>query len=158
VLAAVSVGKKLGVSAGEIAEAIQAYKPGNNRSQFIDTGKNRLYMDAYNANPSSMKVAVDEFLRSAGNEKLLILGEMRELGADTKAEHEKLVLTLKENKVKKAFLVGKAFEVLAGEAGFTYFENAEQVTGYLEKNPVTDHFILIKGSRSNRLENILKVL
>jgi UDP-N-acetylmuramoyl-tripeptide--D-alanyl-D-alanine ligase len=158
VLAALCVGINMGVPMKAIVEAIYSYIPGNNRSQLIETGRNRLYMDAYNANPSSMKVAVDEFLRSAGKEKLLILGEMRELGADTKAEHEKLVLSLKENKVKKAFLVGKAFEVPAVEAGFTYFENAEQATGYLEKNPVTDHFILIKGPRSNRLENILKVL
>ncbi len=95
----------------DIAEAIESYTPQNNRSQFIESGKNRLFMDAYNANPSSMFAAVDEFLQAREEKKLLILGEMREVGDSSYTEHKALLDHLKQYKVQEAICIGKAFEM-----------------------------------------------
>lgn len=158
VLAAFCVGIHMGVAPAGIIEAIESYKPQNNRSQFIESGKNRLFMDAYNANPSSMFAAVDEFLQAGEDKKLLILGEMREVGDSSFKEHKALVDHLKENKVDMAFCIGKSFETAVKGTGYAYFETVEQLISYLGDHPLSGLYILIKGSRANRLENLLQVL
>ena len=158
ILAACCVGLHLGIGIDAVTRAVQSYRPQNNRSQYIDTGRNSLYMDAYNANPSSMHLAIEEFLRFNGMNKLLILGEMRELGATARQEHEKLIATLKESNISHVICIGRSFETLAPAAGYLYFENVDLLNEYLRQNPVINHFILVKGSRSNRLENVLQVL
>ena len=158
ILAACGVGMHMGITMDGLVKALQSYQPQNNRSQYIDTGRNNLYMDAYNANPSSMQAAIDEFLRFNGTNKLLIIGEMRELGATARQEHEKLIATLKESKLSRVICIGRSFESLAPEAGYLYFENVDLLNEYLRQNPVMNSFILVKGSRSNRLENVLQVL
>ncbi len=158
VLAAYCVGNHLGVNPADIAEAIGSYTPRNNRSQFIESGKNRLFMDAYNANPSSMIAAVDEFLQTAEDNKMLILGEMREVGDSSLTEHKALLDHLKKNDMQQVICVGKAFEKAVKGTGFTYFEAVEQLIGYLGEHPLKGFYILIKGSRANRLEKLLEVL
>jgi UDP-N-acetylmuramoyl-tripeptide--D-alanyl-D-alanine ligase len=158
VLAAFCVGTHMGVSPEDISGAIESYTPQNNRSQFIESGKNRLFMDAYNANPSSMFAAVDEFLQAGEDNKLLILGEMREVGDSSFREHKALLDHLKKNKVQRAICIGKAFETAVAETGYTYFETAEQLIGQLREHPLKGLYILIKGSRANRLEKLLDVL
>ena len=158
VLAACCVGMKFGVPVQEIEEAIQNYKPGNNRSQFIETGKNRLFMDAYNANPSSMQAAISEFLQIREDKKLLILGEMREVGTSSRREHEKLIEGLTGSTLSDIICVGRSFEGMLPQTGFRYFETADKLSDYLLQNPVQGCFILIKGSRSNRLEEIVPLL
>jgi UDP-N-acetylmuramoyl-tripeptide--D-alanyl-D-alanine ligase len=158
VLAAYSVGIHMGVNPADIARAIESYTPQNNRSQFIESGKNRLFMDAYNANPSSMFAAVDEFLQSGEDNKLLILGEMREVGDSSFREHKALLDHLKKNQVQRAICIGKAFETAVAETGYTYFETVEQLIGQLGEHPLKGLYILIKGSRANRLEKLLEVL
>jgi UDP-N-acetylmuramoyl-tripeptide--D-alanyl-D-alanine ligase len=158
VLAACCVGLFFQVPVSQIREAIEEYIPRNNRSQLIDTGKNRLFMDAYNANPSSMRAAVDEFLRSDDNRKLLVLGEMRELGDSSVPEHEAMIGYLRDRKVKQVICIGKTFKQAAGDAGFLYFESADELNTYFSAHPVRDHFILIKGSRANQLEKVLPFL
>jgi UDP-N-acetylmuramoyl-tripeptide--D-alanyl-D-alanine ligase len=110
VLAAFSVGIYEGVAQGDIKDAIESYTPQNNRSQFIESGKNRLFMDAYNANPSSMFAAIDEFLLTRQDKKLLILGEMKEVGDSSYYEHKALIDHLKEKHVGQAICVGVSFE------------------------------------------------
>jgi UDP-N-acetylmuramoyl-tripeptide--D-alanyl-D-alanine ligase len=158
VLAAFCVGTHMGVAPGDIKDAIESYKPQNNRSQFIESGKNRLFMDAYNANPSSMIAAVDEFLLTGEDKKLLILGEMREVGDSSYKEHKALIDHLKEKNVELAICIGKSFETAIAGTGYTYFETVEQLIGYLKDRPLAGHYILIKGSRANKLENLLQVL
>jgi UDP-N-acetylmuramoyl-tripeptide--D-alanyl-D-alanine ligase len=158
VLAAFCVGTHMGMAPGDIKDAIESYKPQNNRSQFIESGKNRLFMDAYNANPSSMFAAVDEFLLTGEDKKLLILGEMREVGDSSYKEHKALIDHLKEKNVELAICIGKSFETAIAGTGYTYFETVEQLIGYLKEHPLTGFYILIKGSRANRLEKLLEVL
>jgi UDP-N-acetylmuramoyl-tripeptide--D-alanyl-D-alanine ligase len=158
VLAAFCVGIHMGVTPGDIGDAIETYKPQNNRSQFIESGKNRLFMDAYNANPSSMFAAVDEFLLAEEHNKLLILGEMREVGDSSYKEHKALIDHLEEKKVKQAICIGKSFEIAAEGTGYTYFETVEQLVSLLKDHPLTGQYILVKGSRANKLEKLLEVL
>jgi UDP-N-acetylmuramoyl-tripeptide--D-alanyl-D-alanine ligase len=158
VLAAFCVGTHMGVAPGDIKDAIESYSPQNNRSQFIESGKNRLFMDAYNANPSSMFAAVDEFLLAGEDKMLLILGEMREVGDSSFKEHRALIDHLEEKKVKRAICIGKSFKKAVEGTGYAYFETVEQLIGQLKDKPVTNHYILIKGSRANKLENLLQVL
>ncbi len=158
VLAAFCVGTHMGVAPGDIKDAIESYKPQNNRSQFIESGKNRLFMDAYNANPSSMFAAVDEFLLTGEDKKLLILGEMREVGDSSYKEHKALIDHLKEKHVEQAICIGKSFEMAVTGTGYTYFETVEQLISYLKDHPLTGLYILIKGSRANKLEKLLQVL
>jgi UDP-N-acetylmuramoyl-tripeptide--D-alanyl-D-alanine ligase len=158
VLAAISVGSLLGIAEDSIIRAIGLYQPSNNRSQLIDTGKNRIFMDAYNANPSSMVSAVNEFLQFKSPKKLLILGEMRELGDYSQAEHEELVIHLINHDIKDVVCVGKAFEQAAINAGYHYAENTEQLRLWLSDNPLSGYFVFIKGSRSNQLEKLVPLL
>jgi len=158
VLAACCVGLHLGVPFPLVREAVCDYRPQNHRSQLIDSGKNRIFMDAYNANPSSMRVAIDEFLLLHGTGKMMILGEMRELGNADRAEHLELVRYLQEKEVTQVFCVGKSFEQCLNGTEFLYFPDTDEVSAYLNEHPVTGRFILIKGSRANKLEKILPLL
>jgi UDP-N-acetylmuramoyl-tripeptide--D-alanyl-D-alanine ligase len=158
VLAAFCAGLYFNVPFTGIRDAIQAYNPTNNRSQLIENGKNKIFMDAYNANPSSMRAAVDEFLSLQEGNKLLILGEMRELGDSGGQEHASLIGYLNNAHVQKVICIGKSFESAVAGTEYLYFESVEQLITYLSAHPVTGCNILIKGSRANRLENILAVL
>jgi len=158
VLAAFCVGIHMEVAEGDIKDAIESYKPQNNRSQYIESERNRLFMDAYNANPSSMHAAVNEFLLNGEENKLLILGEMREVGDSSFEEHQELIDHLMVKRVKNAICIGKSFEKAVSGTGYLYFENVEQLMAYLRDHRITGQYILIKGSRANRLENLLEVL
>ncbi len=157
VLAACCVGIHLGVPLPLIREAVFEYRPQNNRSQLIDSGKNRLFMDAYNANPSSMRAAIDEFLLLNGHNKMLILGEMREVGDSDREEHKALIHYLIECKVQRVICVGKSFEHFLAGTGYLYFANVDELLTYHTEHPVRDHFILVKGSRANKLEKVLSL-
>jgi UDP-N-acetylmuramoyl-tripeptide--D-alanyl-D-alanine ligase len=158
VLAACCVGLFFQVPVPLIKEAVEEYIPRNNRSQLIDTGKNRLFMDAYNANPSSMRAAIDEFLLSDDSRKLLILGEMRELGDSSLPEHAALIGYLRDRKVSQAICIGNTFKQVSGGAGFLYFESVDELKAHLSAHPVSGYFILIKGSRANQLEKVVPFL
>lgn len=158
VLAAVSMGFHLGIPEESILRAIRLYQPSNNRSQLIDTGKNRIFMDAYNANPSSMVSAVNEFLQLSSPKKLLILGEMRELGDYSRHEHTELIMHLVNHNVKDVICVGMAFEDAALNAGYQYADSTDQLRLWLSDNPLNGYFVFIKGSRSNQLEKLVPLL
>jgi UDP-N-acetylmuramoyl-tripeptide--D-alanyl-D-alanine ligase len=158
ILAACCVGLHLGIGIDAVARAVQSYRPQNNRSQYVDTGKNILYMDAYNANPSSMRAAMDEFLLSEHPSRLMILGEMRELGNTSAQEHAGIISYLRDRGISQVICVGKSFELPIQDSGFLHFTDADQLIEYLSQNPPRDNFIFIKGSRSNRLEKVLQVL
>ncbi|HEX2394865.1 MAG TPA: UDP-N-acetylmuramoyl-tripeptide--D-alanyl-D-alanine ligase, partial [Bacteroidales bacterium] len=155
VLAACAVGLHFGISMEKIKEAISEYEPRNNRSQIIKTTKNTIFMDAYNANPSSMAAAIEEFLKNTNKRKMLILGEMREVGEASDAEHAEIVAMLKRHGISNAFCIGKAFEKSASDAGYKYSPSVEQLSEMLKENPPEGYYIMVKGSRGNRLEKIL---
>ena len=157
VMTAVAVGRLFKVNDADIKDAIEGYKPTNNRSQIIKTLHNELIMDAYNANPTSMDAAVRNFAKIRKEHPMLIIGDMRELGDESQSEHRKIISLVEECGFKEVFLVGEEM-TSAAEGRFTTFENTDELCDFLKMHRVTDKHILIKGSRGIRLEKVLEYL
>jgi UDP-N-acetylmuramoyl-tripeptide--D-alanyl-D-alanine ligase len=151
VSAAICVGACFDVSREEALEAIRQYVPTNNRSQAMKTANNQLIVDAYNANPTSMQAAINVFKGDT-----YILGAMRELGEYSHLEHQNIVNMLAERKADTVFLVGE--EYLQTTSPYPVFETVEQLHEYLVANPLKGKSILLKGSRSTKMENLLDIL
>ena len=151
VSAAICVGEYFGISLEQALKAIRQYVPTNNRSQAMQTTNNHLIVDAYNANPTSMQAAINVFKGDT-----YILGAMRELGDYSHLEHQNIVNMLAERKAENVFLVGE--EYLQTTSPYPVFENVEQLHKYLEDNPLKGKEILLKGSRSTRMEKLLDIL
>ena len=149
--AALCIGEFFGISREDGLAAVRAYIPSNNRSQAMETAQNRLVIDAYNANPTSMQAAINAF-----DGDTYIIGAMRELGDYTKTEHQNIVNMLLERKADTVLLVGEEYRLTT--APYPIFENVKALHQYLEAHPLKNHKILIKGSRSNQLEKILDIL
>lgn len=156
VLAAVAVGRFFKIPAERISRAIAAYEPTNNRSQFKKTDNNELIIDAYNANPSSMKVALDNFITMPVQPKAIILGDMRELGPTSDELHAEVVEQIKKGQFDKVFLCGEHFSKVGKE--FSPFATTEAMVEELRKQPLKGYHILIKGSHSMRLEKLADIL
>ncbi|MEO7524598.1 MAG: UDP-N-acetylmuramoyl-tripeptide--D-alanyl-D-alanine ligase [Ferruginibacter sp.] len=154
VLAAVAVGKTFQVPDEVIKTALSDYMPSNSRSQLIEKDSNRIVLDAYNANPSSMKVAVENFSLMPGNNKVLILGGMMELGAGSIAEHAKLVDLIKESQWQNVVLVGNDFQDIPGE--YIHLSNVSEARAWYRKQGFKNTQVLIKGSRSMQMEQVLE--
>lgn len=160
ILAALAVGEYFGVPRADAIAAIEAFIPDNNRSQMMRTAANTLIVDAYNANPSSMRAALENFSHVESACKLALLGDMRELGAESLEEHKKVVRELRENGIP-ACLVGEEFQkalanLPAGEE--QWFPTADALAEQLKTNPVSDTVILIKGSHSISMEKVIPAL
>jgi len=158
VKAAIATGLFLGVEIGEIAEAIGKYQPGNNRSQVKTTQNNTLVCDSYNANPTSMMAAVKSFFELKTSRKVLILGDMLELGDKSEEEHQKLLKAIRPLKPEKVLLVGTTFKKVSDGSDIISFDNVEKLRNYLKAEPLRGTFILIKGSRGMTLEKIYDLL
>lgn len=156
VLAAVAVGRFFKIPAERISRAIAAYEPTNNRSQFKKTDNNELIIDAYNANPSSMKVALDNFITMPVQPKAIILGDMRELGPTSNELHAEVVEQIKKGQFDKVFLCGEHFSKVGKE--FSPFATTEAMTEELRRQPLKGYHILIKGSHSMGLEKLADIL
>lgn len=159
-LAAIAVGLFFGVSAGDIDKAIQGYVPSNNRSQFFATAANTLIIDAYNANPTSMKASLANFEALKLPHKMVILGAMRELGQYSDQEHIDVLHQLEKMNLEQVWLVGKEFEpaVVNAPRGFRFFETTESVAQEIEKLGIKGYSILLKGSNSNNLARLKDLL
>ena len=155
VLAAVAVGRFFKIPAERISRAIAAYEPTNNRSQFKKTDNNELIIDAYNANPSSMKVALDNFITMPVQPKAIILGDMRELGPTSNELHAEVVEQIKKGQFDKVFLCGEHFSKVGKE--FSPFATTEAMTEELRRQPLKGYHILIKGSHSMGLEKLVDI-
>ena len=147
-LAAITIGLRFGVSEDKASAAVAGYVPQNNRSQLTETGRNHLVVDAYNANPTSMAAAIENFSMMKADNKMLILGDMRELGEVSEAEHRNIVELLKEKGFTKVWLVGSEFAKVAQESEFRLFADVEAVNDALRIEPLNGYSILIKGSNS----------
>jgi UDP-N-acetylmuramoyl-tripeptide--D-alanyl-D-alanine ligase len=156
VLAAVTLGKYFSVPDEKIKTSIESYKPSNSRSQMMNRGSNKIILDAYNANPSSMKLAIENFSRSAGEKKILVLGAMAELGEDSLSEHKAIVQQIKNHPWSEVVLVGGDF--LSIEHPFRKFNNAGEAGKWLGDQNIRDAYLLVKGSRSSQMEKVLEHL
>ena len=152
--AAITVGIHFGVTPEQICHALENYIPSNSRSEFRDTGRNRLIVDAYNANPSSMVAALTNFQFIDSKNKMVILGDMRELGADSELEHRKIMDILAGMPLEDIWLVGDNFASLNYQnkrMNARYFKDVEAVKAEIHDNPLTGKTILIKGSNGTKL-------
>ena len=154
-LAAITIGRFFGVEDAKINEALAGYTPQNNRSQLKKTDDNTLIIDAYNANPTSMMAALQNFRNMEVPHKMLILGDMRELGAES-AEHQKIADYLKECAFEKVWLVGDQFA--AAEHSFQTYPNVQEVIKELEADKPKGYTILIKGSNGIKLSSVVDYL
>ena len=149
VLAACAVGTYFKVSPAEICHAIENYIPTNNRSELLQTPHNRLIVDAYNANPTSMAAALENFRLIDHPHKMVILGGMKELGEASVAEHQNVINQLHMQPQTEVWLVGEEFKPFA--SAYKHFDHIDNLTEYLQHHPLRDKLILIKGSNSQRL-------
>ncbi len=151
-----SIGTHFGVPPDMIAGALSDYVPSNNRSQLKDTGRNQLVLDAYNANPTSMAAALENFAKLPGAKpKLAILGDMLELGGASRAEHT-AIAALVDRLGLQALLVGKEFMQAVGDA--RCHADAIALAAVLKADPPTGKVILVKGSRGIKLETVVGML
>ena len=164
VLAALAVGEYFGVARADAIAAVAEFVPDNNRSQMVRTSANTLIVDAYNANPSSMRAAVENFSNVEAANKLALLGDMRELGEESVAEHIK-ILDLLCSAHLDACLVGEEFKKAMESPSFagtdrriSWFPTADALAEHLKANPVSDTVLLIKGSHSISMEKVVPTL
>lgn len=155
-LAAIAVGKFFGINAEYINEALENYVPKNNRSQFEQTDKNKLYIDAYNANPTSMRASLEHFAIVPDTPKAVILGEMKEMGAESEKEHRVLLDLIKKYSFDKVLLVGEIFTRI--KSPFPVFQDVETLVTHLSDNPLSGYAVLLKGSHSVHLEKCIDSL
>ncbi len=159
VLAAIAVGRYFDVPLDDAMQAVSEYVPANSRSQMSRTGKNTLILDAYNANPTSMAAALDNFAAILEPAKVALLGDMRELGADSVAEHVAIVRKLGS---QPACLVGEEFKKALDITGMPdtvrWFATSDDLAAWLQEHPLTGHLILVKGSRGIRMEKVVPSL
>ena len=158
VLAAACVGKYFEIDPIEIQNALAEYTPANNRSQLIAKAKNTIIMDAYNANPTSMLAALNNFANIKHEQKCIVLGDMLELGEVSEEEHQKIVDFIDKQSFAETFLVGKHFISTKSPKEKKKFENVELLSNYLKTQPIENKLVLIKGSRGIHLEKILELL
>jgi len=157
--AAIAIGKYFEVPNSQIKEAIENYIPENNRSQLIKKGTNEIILDAYNANPSSMQVAIENFKQLNHNNKIAILGDMFELGEESLEEHHKTVALLKGETNITTYFIGKDFYTnRIEESNLYFFEDFLSFSTYLKSIQITNSLILIKGSRGMALERTLEIV
>lgn len=154
ILAAVTVGKFFEVPEERIKSAIENYIPSNSRSQLIEKGTNKIILDAYNANPSSMKLAIENFSKINADKKILTLGAMAELGENSLQEHESIVRLIDQTKWEDVILVGGDF--LKIDHPYKSFENSNAAAEWFKQHKFENTFFLIKGSRSTQMEKIIE--
>ncbi|HEY0679795.1 MAG TPA: UDP-N-acetylmuramoyl-tripeptide--D-alanyl-D-alanine ligase [Chitinophagaceae bacterium] len=154
VLVAVCVGKHLGVSDEHIRNAIESYTPSNSRSQLLEKETNKIILDAYNANPSSMKLAIENLAKLPASSKVLMLGGMAELGEGSLQEHMSIVELISRYKWKDVVLVGGDF--LKIKHPYLSFNDAREAAGWYRNQHLQNAYILIKGSRSMQMEKVLE--
>ncbi len=154
VLAAVTIGKYFNVADEKIKSAIENYFPSNSRSQLIKKGSNIIILDSYNANPASMKAAIENFAQMSGINKILLLGSMMELGEESEKEHKRIIKLIDKYKWKAVVLVGDNFKNINNS--YQQFANAEETKAWLKNQHLQDSQVLIKGSRSMQMEKVLE--
>ena len=158
IMAAMCIGHFFGVEKSEIERAIESYQPSNNRSQIIKTKKNKVLLDAYNANPMNMEAVINHFSQIKAKNKVIILGDMLELGTYSLQEHRAVTELLKKQNFNRIILVGDNFSKVKNNINCEHFADTGAAAVWLKNHKIRDAFILIKGSRGIGLEKIMDVL
>ncbi len=159
IMAAITAGLYFGVPATSIIQAIESYEPKNSRSQIIKKASNTILMDAYNANPTSMAAALENFINYPAENKAVLLGDMLELGKDAIAEHKAIFQHVSENSFTLKVFVGEVFsEVCASDKCTKVFKHVSEAADWLKNHHIQSHHILIKGSRGIQMEKLLECL
>lgn len=159
IAAALAIGAYFGVSEKDACDAVAEYNPQNNRSQIVEKGSNKILLDAYNANPSSMKAAIENFAQLKADHKVLILGDMFELGPESEAEHKQLGKLIKNLGFEKVILCGKEMQYARKELEeAAYFPDKTALLEWLKQAKLQNKYFLIKGSRGMGLEVCVEVL
>lgn len=164
IIAALTIGEHFKVPSADMHKAISEYVPSNNRSQVTKTDKNTLIVDAYNANPTSMTASIHNFsnLECPNMLKVAILGDMLELGAESVAEHRTILEVLRNSRIERMILVGNEFGTACSETCINdkmqHFATRMELESYLQRNPITNATILIKGSHGMALEKLIDLL
>jgi UDP-N-acetylmuramoyl-tripeptide--D-alanyl-D-alanine ligase len=153
ILCAITVGKYFKVDDEKVKTAIEGYVPSNSRSQLIEIGSNKIILDAYNANPTSMKAAIENFVHIPSANKILILGGMMELGKESIHEHENLISLINNYRWSNVLLVGGDFKKVSNN--YIYINSADEAANWLKQQNFQNTYFLIKGSRSIQLEKVL---
>ena len=154
VLAAVAVGKNFNVPDEKIKSSLENYAPSNSRSQLIEKDSNKIILDAYNANPTSMKAAIENFAKMEGADKILLLGGMMEMGPESVKEHAGIVELLNQYQWKNVVLVGGDFDKV--NHSYINFKTSSEAGSWLKQQQVKNSLLLIKGSRSMQMEKVLE--
>ncbi|MBA5791181.1 UDP-N-acetylmuramoyl-tripeptide--D-alanyl-D-alanine ligase [Flavobacterium sp. xlx-214] len=155
---AITAGLFFNIPIQTIKEAIESYVPQNNRSQWTELNSNKILLDAYNANPSSMQVAIQNFNQLQEDNKIMILGDMFELGNESTKEHKHIIEEANKTKIKTIFIGDHFYESKLDCENATYFKTLEDFTKTISKNTLTHSVLLIKGSRGMALERILEFI
>ena len=155
VQAAIAVGLYFNVAFNDIADALEEYTPENKRSQLMETGKNRIILDAYNANPTSMEAALKNIEGNADG--FFILGEMLELGDVSASAHEEILRSARRKGIN-GITIGGLFKAASLKEGYTHFDDKSEFLDYIKSHPIEGKLILIKGSRGGQLEDLTDVL
>lgn len=156
IMTAIALGKYFKVPANKIKMVIEGYQPNNNRSQWLKKNSNTFLLDAYNANPSSMAAAVSYFATVQAEKKVVILGDMLELGADSEAMHQQLIDQAQAAGFTTCIFVGAIFSTIARANNLSHFLNVQELKHWFDQQNWTDTYFLIKGSRGIRLEKLLE--
>ena len=158
IVTAIAVGEHLNVELADISDAIVAYKPDNNRSQLLEKGTNTLLLDAYNANPSSMQVAISNFAKMPQKDKVLILGDMFEMGPMANQEHDELLQWASNFGFTKIYTLGDHFAAISGNSGCTTSPTMKELGKQIQDANYQNTAFLIKGSRGMKMERVLEYL
>jgi len=158
ILAAICVGNYFDVDAQQVKHAIESYAPDNSRSQVVLKGDNKIILDAYNANPTSMAAALKNFSELRDTRKVVFLGEMAELGDESEREHQALADLLNAMQFDELVLVGKKFKAVKLAKKYECLDSSEEAAAYAKQKKYTHASILIKGSRSMKMEKVLEAL
>lgn len=159
IAAAIAIGQHLQVDIYDLKKGIELYHPKNNRSQILNQNSNTIVLDAYNANPTSMVAALENFKLMDGQNKVVILGDMFELGNQSDSEHQAIIeLALSFNFKKTIFVGSHFFKHISKDSNAYFFENTDDLKIMLQKESINDSTVLLKGSRGMALENILETL